>query len=72
MTNDIHVYLIDMPVNELVCPCGAFEYTVYINARLDDASRLRAYKHAIRHIDRNDWELADIQQIETEAHYERS
>lgn len=66
--NDIHVYLVDMPVDEFVCPCGAFEYTVYINARLDDKSRLRAYKHALAHIEGNDFEHTDIQLIETVAH----
>ena len=68
MTNDIHVYLIDMPVNELVCPCGAFEYTIYINARLNTESRLRAFKHALRHISCHDFEKYDVQLIEADAH----
>ena len=66
--DDIYVYLVDMPVNEAVCPCGAFGYTVYINTRLSNEARYRAFQHALRHIQNNDFEKTDIQQIEREAH----
>lgn len=69
MDDNIYVYLIDLPdrVNEIVLPC-LDGYTVYLNARLSYAGRVRAYHHAIRHIERNDFEKYDVQQIEEEAH----
>ena len=62
------MYLVDMPMNEAVCPCGAFGYTIYINAKLSEEGRQRALNHALKHIDANDWGRDDIQQIESEAH----
>lgn len=69
MDDNIYVYLIDLPdrVNEIVLPC-LDGYTVYLNARLSYAGRVQAYHHAIRHIERNDFEKYDVQQIEEEAH----
>lgn len=67
--DNIYVYLVDLPdrVNEMVTPC--FDgYTVYLNARLSYAGRVRAYHHAIGHIERNDFEKYDVQQIEEESH----
>ena len=71
MTPDIFVYLVDMPVREAVAPCDGFCYTVYINARLSDSERQRAFLHALGHIQRGDWERDDVQMIEAEAHLER-
>lgn len=51
----------------MVTPC-IDGYTVYLNARLTYAGRVRAYHHAMRHIERNDFERANVQEIETEAH----
>lgn len=68
MNNDIYVYIIDMPVNEAVCPSGACSYTIYINARLSAEAQREAYNHAMRHIQRGDWERYDVQTIEKEAH----
>lgn len=67
--DNIYVYLVDLPdrVNEMVTPC-LDGYTVYLNARLSYAGRVRAYHHAIRHIERNDFEKYDVQKIEEEAH----
>lgn len=66
--DDIYVYLVDLPVDEAVCPCDAFGYTIYINARLNSENRLRAFQHALRHIRNNDFEKTEVQQIESEAH----
>lgn len=66
--NDIFIYLIDMPVNEAVAPCGPYEYTIYINARLSQKSQYEAFKHAMKHIQNKDWEREDVQIIEEVAH----
>lgn len=66
---DTYVYLIDMPpkISELVTPCEC-GYTIYINAKLSYADRVKAYLHALNHIDRDDWNRDDVQQIEWESH----
>lgn len=62
------MYVVDLPVNEAVCPCEPFGYSVYINARLSAEGQRRAYDHALRHIERRDWERDDVNAIESEAH----
>ena len=67
--SDVYIYIVDLPdrVDEMVTPC-IDGYTVYLNARLSYAGRVRAYLHAMRHIERNDFERANVQEIETETH----
>lgn len=66
---DVFVYIVDLPdqVDEMVTPC-LDGYTVYLNARLTYAGRVRAYHHAMRHIENNDFERANVQEIEKGAH----
>lgn len=67
---EIYTYIVDMPVDEAVRPCGPFSYTVYINAHLSHEKRRQVYKHALEHIQRGDFEKRDvnINTIEKEAH----
>lgn len=67
--DDIFVYVIDMPTTaaEMIMPC-ATGYTIYLNARLSREDQEKAYRHALRHVERNDWEKEDVQTIEKEAH----
>ena len=51
----------------MVAPC-IDGYTVYLNARLSCAGRVKAYRHALRHIERNDWNKSSVQDIENDAH----
>lgn len=70
-TNYVFVYLLDdMPVNEMVTPC-AEGYTIYINAKLDHEHQVRAYEHALKHIEDGDFDvnnMASVQEIESKAH----
>ena len=71
--NDTFVYIVDLPdgVAEMVAPCfGGF--TIYLNARLSYQDRVKAYMHAMEHVDRNDWSYDNVQKIEAEAHYGHS
>lgn len=43
-------------------------YTILINARLSQDERLKAYRHALGHINEEDFEKPDIQSIEFQAH----
>lgn len=68
--DDIYTYLIPLPpgINEIVLPC--FEgYTIYIDSRLTREKQVRSYYHALGHIVNNDFEKADVQEIETNAHW---
>ena len=64
----IFLYLIDLPtkIHEIVTPC-ADGYTIYINARLSSLGRIEAYDHAMWHIQNNDFEKEDVQEIESTA-----
>lgn len=70
MTEDVYVYLVDFPdgIREAVTPCLG-GYTVYIDEKLDRDSRMRAYEHALRHIENDDLH-SDLcaDQIEFNAH----
>ena len=67
--DDIFVYLVDLPltVAEMITPCES-GFTIYLNARLSYQDRIKAYMHAMRHVERNDWEKDNVQLIEKEAH----
>lgn len=69
MMDDVYVYTLPLPpkVREIVTPCIG-GYTVYLSDRLDDAHRLKAYRHALEHIRRGDLYKDDVQRIEAEAH----
>ena len=69
MTDNIYVYLIDMPVSisEAVTPC-CDGFTIYLNSRLSQAAQEKSFRHAMWHIEHNDFERDDIQEIETAAH----
>lgn len=62
------MYLVDLPVREVVTPSGPCSWTIYINSRLSYQGQREAYVHALRHILRGDWERDDVQGIEKEAH----
>lgn len=67
--NPVTITLIDMEygIEEEVCEVDG-HYNIFLNARSSHAARLNAFDHAIEHIRRDDWEKADVQLIEAEAH----
>ena len=69
MTDDIYTYLIDIPgkINEMVLPC-VDGYTVYIDKKLDHDSQLRAYEHALKHIENSDFQKTNATLLEVYAH----
>ena len=71
MIDEIYVYPCDLPpgINEMVVPC-ADGYTVYVSTDLDRVGRLKAYRHALKHIEKKDFEKEDVHRIEIEAHRE--
>lgn len=73
MTDDIYIYLVDLPyrITEMVCPCCG-GYTIYLNSRMDRETQKKGYLHAMGHIENNDFEKEDVQIIEDTAHKIRS
>lgn len=71
--NSVFVYLRnDLPpkMHEFVTPC-ADGYTVYIDAKLDHEHQLRAYNHALKHIENGDYDIdtgISVSDIEMKAH----
>lgn len=69
MADNIFIYYVKLPdgVDEVVMPC-LDGYTVYIDPALSHEQRMKAYNHALSHIDNHDFEKHDVQEIESEAH----
>ena len=67
--DDLFIYMIELPngVNEFVTPCIG-GYTVYINENLTYEDRIKAFQHALYHIEHNDFDKTDVQSIESDAH----
>lgn len=65
----VYVYEVKLPkgIKEMVSPDAEDGYTIYINRRLSDPDKLKAYRHALRHCIR-DFERSDVQEIESDAH----
>ena len=70
MILDINCQIIDFPNsgNEMVIPNEDGSYTILINAKLSRAARIKAYKHALRHIEADDFSKDSVQEIEFIAH----
>lgn len=70
MTPDVNIFLVNFPSpgKEMVVPNEDGSYTILINAKLSQEGQLRAYQHAMSHIQNEDFEKSDIQSIEFKAH----
>lgn len=66
---EIYTYYTKLPpgVAEMVTPCFG-GYTIYIDNTLTFEGRMRAFRHALYHIEHGDFDRDDVQQIEAEAH----
>lgn len=67
---DINTKIIDMDVlvGEQITANSDGSYTIFLNARLSYERQLEAYAHALRHIQENDFEKENADQIEVDAH----
>lgn len=68
MRSDVYIYTVPLPigVNEAVTPC-LDGYTIYISDRIDHEAQLNALRHAMWHIENNDFEKFDVKRIEADA-----
>ena len=67
--DEVFVYLVDLPpgINEMVTPC-CDGHTIYIDKKLDNIHRIKAYEHAMEHISHDDFNKNNVQEIEAVAH----
>lgn len=69
---DVFVYEVYIPfkIRGMTVPC-ADGYTVYLNSKLSEEQRLKAYKHELEHIDNGDYDKINAGLIEIYAHGEK-
>lgn len=69
----INVQFIDMDtmIPEQINQNDDGGYTIFLNSRLSYETICSSYLHAIKHIQNNDFEKSDVQEIETAAHCEQ-
>lgn len=68
--DDVYVFLVNFPCpgEEMIIPNEDASYTVLINSKLSRERQLEVYQHALKHIQENDFEKDDVQEIEADAH----
>lgn len=67
---DINVRFLDMDtkIPEHLVKNDDDSYTIFLNARLNQESRLKSYYHALQHIKDNDFNKENVQEIECKSH----
>lgn len=67
---EINVQLLNMDtkIPEQLVKNDDDSYTVFLNARLSQESRMKSYCHALKHIFNDDFKKENVQTIEKEAH----
>lgn len=71
MTKDVNVFIKNFPNTkeaEAITENPDGTYTIFLNARMSYERQLEAYQHALEHIQNNDFQKLDVQQIEAIAH----
>ena len=70
MTPDVNIILLNLPVKEkeAVTENEDGSFTIIINSRLSNDEQFKAYRHAMRHIENDDFQKDNVQTIETIAH----
>ena len=62
------IYLDGMETNEAITENEDCTYTIFINNNLSMEKRLEAIRHALEHIEENDFGKHDVQEIEYKRH----
>ena len=65
---NVQILNMDTKIPEQLIKNDDNSYTISLNARLSQESRIKSYYHAMKHILGNDFEKIDIDKIETAAH----
>lgn len=65
---NVQILNMDTKIPEQLIKNDDDSYTIFLNARLSQESRLKSYRHALNHILGNDFEKDNVQEIEVTAH----
>lgn len=67
---DINVQFLNMDtkIPEHLVKNDDDSYTIFLNARLSQESRLKSYCHALKHIAEEDFNKENVQEIESNTH----
>lgn len=68
--DDVYLYYVPLPpgINEMVTPCYD-GFTIYIDESLDEEQRMKAYLHAMTHIQNKDHYIeSSVDDIEAITH----
>lgn len=65
---NVQILNMDTKIPEQLIKNDDDSYTIFLNARLSQESRIKSYCHAMKHILGSDFEKADINEIEQQAH----
>lgn len=70
MMNDVYTCMKNMPpsIAGFTVSNPDDTYTIVLNARMTNERLMEAYRHEIEHIENNDFEKYDVQEIEQNAH----
>lgn len=70
MTPDVNIALLNFPNSgkEMVVENEDGSFTILINSKLSYDGQIKAYNHAMKHIQNNDFQKKNVQIIETMAH----
>ena len=70
MKMDVNTFLMDMDVlvGEQVVKNNDDSYTIFLNARLSRERQLECYRHALLHINNEDFEKENADRIESNTH----
>lgn len=69
----IFIYCIDLPphIHEMVVPGMENDFTIYLDIKQDQNQRIKSFIHAMKHIDRGDFDEDNVQTIEINNHHRK-
>lgn len=65
---NVQILNMDTKIPEQLIKNDDDSYTIFLNARLSQESRMKSYYHALTHIKQHDFEKENVQEIEQETH----
>lgn len=65
---NVQILNMDTKIPEQLIKNDDDSYTIFLNARLSQESRMKSYYHALQHINGNDFEKDNVQEIEEITH----
>lgn len=65
---NVQILNMDTKIPEQLIKNDDDSYTIFLNARLSQESRMKSYYHALQHINGNDFEKDNVQEIEELTH----